>query len=144
MIPIKIKSSISRPPLIFRRNKNPTSILIVIPLASFRSQKAGKDSQGKVNFNGFVKNPSVPLGAGLRFNSAPLDRGKSIGRLAHLDFKEEEPIEKYLTGCNAASHPQRRFLNRPYDDSYARRVTSLAPAEIDPFLTPSRIILRFA
>jgi hypothetical protein len=32
-----------------------------------------------INFDGFVKNPSVLLGAGLRFNPAPLDNNPVLG-----------------------------------------------------------------
>jgi hypothetical protein len=39
-----------------------------MPRASFQSQKDPGGCQEIVNFDGFVKSPSVPLEAGLRFN----------------------------------------------------------------------------
>jgi hypothetical protein len=52
IIPIKIKSSISRLLLAFRGNKNCFLFYILIPRGSFRSQKGPVNYQEKVNFAG--------------------------------------------------------------------------------------------
>jgi hypothetical protein len=50
--------------------------------------------------DGFVKNLSVPLGAGLRLNPALLDKKSRSGgvKINLMIFEEENPFEGYLTG----------------------------------------------
>jgi hypothetical protein len=50
--------------------------------------------------DGFVKSPSVPLGAGLRFNPALLDKKPPFwdAGMKLLIFEGKSPFEKYLTG----------------------------------------------
>jgi hypothetical protein len=51
------------------------------------------------SYDGLVKNPSIPLGAGLRFNFAPLDNNPAAGIQREPPiFEAEKPFEKYLTG----------------------------------------------
>jgi hypothetical protein len=49
--------------------------------------------------DGFVKSPSILLGAGLRFNPAPLDNNSLLGSWDKTPFiPKENPFGKDLTG----------------------------------------------
>ena len=68
------------------------------PLRVFRERQA-HCFDGAI-FDGLVKSPSVPLGAGLRGNPALLDKKLPFGDagMKLLIFEKKRPFEKYLTG----------------------------------------------